>query len=315
MDTAVAAAPSGTQHVLAAGRHRAVVVEVGGGVRCYEHAGVPVLAGYPAEAVCPAAAGCVLAPWPNRLDRGRYAHGGATHQLGLSEPDRGNAIHGLVRWVRWTAEEVHPDSVTFVHDLPPRPGYPFALRLRTRWSVGPGGLRADHEVANTGGVDAPFGLGAHPYVDVGPVPLAQVRVEVPAARRLVVDDRLLPVDDELVHGTPYDLRHGPALGGLRLDTAFTGLRRDADGTARVRVWGAAGRGAEVWMDPAFGWVQVFTTERAPAATVCTDAATGPAVAVEPMSCAPDAFNSGAGLVVLRPGGRWRGAWGVRPLVG
>jgi aldose 1-epimerase len=326
LDTAVAAAPSGTQYMLAAGRHRAVVVEVGGGVRSYEHAGVPVLAGYPAEAVCPAAAGGVLAPWPNRVASGRYAHRGTTHQLVLSEPDRGNAIHGLVRWVRWTAEEVHPDSVTLVHDLPPRPGYPFALRLTTRWSVGPGGLRADHTVTNTGGADAPFGLGAHPYVDVGATPLARVRVEVPAARRLVVDDRMLPVEDELVHGTPYDLRRGPALGALRLDTAFTGLRRDADGVARVRVRGDAGRGAEVWMDAAFTWVQVFTAERSPAALSCpgaagpavgavADAAAAPAVAVEPMSCAPDAFNSGAGLVVLRPGERWRGAWGVRPLVG
>jgi aldose 1-epimerase len=36
----------------------------------------------------------------------------------------------------------------------------------------------------------------------------------------------------------------------------------------------------------------------------------PAVAIEPMTCAPDAFNSGAGLIVLEPGQRWRASWGI-----
>lgn len=308
-----------------------MVVEVGGGVRSYEHGGQPVLAGYPAEVVCPGAAGSVLAPWPNRIAAGRYVHRGRAHQLGLSEPDLGNAIHGLVRWVRWTAANVHADSVTLGYDLPPQPGYPFALRLRTRWSVGPGGLRADHTVTNTGSEDAPFGLGAHPYIDIGATPMSMVRVEIPAVRRLVVNHRMVPVEEELVHGTEYDLRRGRPLGALRLDTTYTGLRRDADGTTRVRVSGGSGatrRGAEVWMNEAFGWVQVFTAEhgRARRDTVVgsvTGAVADPAaepervdaVAVEPMSCAPNAFNSGVGLVVLRPGAHWRGAWGVRPLVG
>ncbi len=35
-----------------------------------------------------------------------------------------------------------------------------------------------------------------------------------------------------------------------------------------------------------------------------------ALAVEPMSCPPDAFRSGTDLVALHPGGRWTGSWGI-----
>lgn len=35
------------------------------------------------------------------------------------------------------------------------------------------------------------------------------------------------------------------------------------------------------------------------------------LAVEPMSCPPDAFNSGEGLVALGPGAAHRLRWGVR----
>jgi aldose 1-epimerase len=36
------------------------------------------------------------------------------------------------------------------------------------------------------------------------------------------------------------------------------------------------------------------------------------VAIEPMTCPPDAFRSGRDMVVIKPGDTWRGAWGIRP---
>ena len=55
--------------------------------------------------MCDGAHGAVLIPWPNRLGDGSYEFDGARHQLALSEPERRNAIHGLVRWVPWRALE------------------------------------------------------------------------------------------------------------------------------------------------------------------------------------------------------------------
>jgi aldose 1-epimerase len=38
----------------------------------------------------------------------------------------------------------------------------------------------------------------------------------------------------------------------------------------------------------------------------------PAIAIEPMTCPADAFNTGTGLMVLEPGASWTGSWGITP---
>ena len=94
--------PSGDQVLLRHGDHRAVVVEVGGGLRSYALGDWEVLDGYAESEQCSGGRGQALLPWPNRVRDGRYAFGGAEHQLALTEPERHNALHGLVRWVSWT---------------------------------------------------------------------------------------------------------------------------------------------------------------------------------------------------------------------
>ena len=104
MDTAAAAqlapAPSGTQWTIRSGGHEAVIVEVGGGVRSYTADGRDVVAGFAEHEYAVGCAGQVLAPWPNRIRDGQYGFGGEHLQLPLTEPERHNAIHGLVNWAR-----------------------------------------------------------------------------------------------------------------------------------------------------------------------------------------------------------------------
>ena len=114
----------------------------------YRSTGPTCSTGSPSDELCPGCAGQVLAPWPNRIRDGHYAFGGERLPLPLTEPSRHNAIHGLVNWPRWRLVERRPRRVTVEHDLVPQPGYPWPLRLRTTWSVGEGGLRAEHEVTN-----------------------------------------------------------------------------------------------------------------------------------------------------------------------
>src|SRR5436309_15890931 len=106
------AAPSGSQWTIEAAGRRAVVVEVGGGLRAFEADGADVLDGYGADELCPASAGKVLAPWPNRIRDGQYAFGGHEYQLALTEPAKYTAIHGLASWVRWRCVDAGPDRVT-----------------------------------------------------------------------------------------------------------------------------------------------------------------------------------------------------------
>lgn len=297
---------TGEQFTISAGAHEVTVVEVGGGLRRYAHQGTDITCGYGADVLPPKGCGAVLVPWPNRIRGGRYRFDQADQQLALTEPTAGNAIHGLGRWARWTAVAQAPDSVTLRLDLVPQPGWPHEVRVEIRYALdAAAGLSVQLRAHNTGVGRAPFGAGCHPYLSTHGQPLSDVTLRMPAAHRLIGDESALPVGTAAVAGTPYDLRKGKKLKSLRMDDCFTDLHRDDAGRASAEVRTRSG-GARLWVDASFGYLQVFTLDLLPGTG-------GPGVAVEPMSCAPDAFNSGAGLVVLEPGARWQGNWGISPL--
>ena len=150
--------PSGEQFELRHGTQRVVVVEVGGGIREWDG----VLDGYPVDAMCKSARGQVLAPWPNRLDGGRYAFDGETYQVPLNEPPQ--AMHGLVRWASWRPVARAEDLIELEHVLHPQPGYPFSLRLSVEYRLGAEGLTVRTSAENVGDRALPFGVGHHPYV-------------------------------------------------------------------------------------------------------------------------------------------------------
>lgn len=306
MENAGYRAPSGTQWTIAADGHEAVVVEVGGGLRAYRQDGVDHVDGYAEDEICPGSAGQILAPWPNRIRDGAYRFDERTYQLDLTEPARHNAIHGLVNWSAWQLVEAAPDAVTLGYDLPPTPGYPWALRLRTRWSVGADGLRAEHEVTNRSGEPAPFGFSVHPYLRLPKAAVEEVSMRVPARTRVLLDSRLLPVAATEVAGTEYDYTEPRPIGAAVLDLAFGDLVRDDDGGSSVTLAAPDGSAVHIWADRAFGWWQVFTGD------TLTGERYRRSVAVEPMTCPADAFRSGRDLIVLAPGETWRGAWGIRP---
>ena len=295
---------SGREFVISAADHEATIVEVGGGLRTYTHGGRAVLAGYPNDHLQPKCAGGVLVPWPNRLRDGRYAFDGEQFQVALTEPKAGNAIHGLGRWERWRVLEHQPDSALLRLDIVPQTGWPFEIRVDIRYSLDPvAGLSVVTEATNVGTRRTPFGAGFHPYLATGGAALHDVTVMLPAAQRLVVDEVQVPVGEQAVDGTHYDLRKGRKLKNLRMDDGFTDLTL-VDGRGAAEVHGKGG-GARLWFDATFRYLQVFTPEELTAGT--------PAVAIEPMTCAPDAFNSGQGLLILEPDAGWTGAWGVTPL--
>jgi aldose 1-epimerase len=303
------AQPSGSQWPIESGEHRAVVVEVGGGLRAYRAGGVEILDGYPADQLCPGCAGQVLAPWPNRIRDGRYTFDGEAYQLPLTEPGRHNAIHGLVNWARWRRTSFNGESVCVEHELVPVPGYPWPLLLRTTWSIGAGGLLATHEAVNLGARPAPFGLAAHPYLRIADVDVDDLLLRVPARSRLLTDARHLPIGAARVASGDYDYTAPRRLGTARLDTAFGELDRSGDGCTAVSLSTVDGREVTVWADSAFGWWQVYTGD------TLAPGRRRRSVAVEPMTCPPDAFRSGRDVVVLQPGQRWRGSWGIRQRVG
>lgn len=299
--------PTGEQYEISHGDQVAVVTEVGSALRVYRVDGRDVLLGFDETEVISGGRGQQLIPWPNRIRDGRYEFGGKPQQLALTEPARHNASHGLARHVPWTLVEHTTSSLTQEVTVFPQPGWPGILRARLSVALTPDGLGVELIATNIGDTDVPFGYGAHPYLTVGQERVDEVSVTVPASDYLVVDDRMLPASVRPVSGTEYDLRASSPIGERVLDTAFTGVHRGEDGRWRVRleqVTGGRTRFAELWADENFGWLQVYTgADRRDIG-----------IAIEPMTCGPDAFNPGPtheAMIVLTPGAAFTGRWGIR----
>jgi aldose 1-epimerase len=282
--------------------HEAVIGRCGAGVRAYTVDGVAVLDPLDEREIPDAYHGLVLAPWPNRVADGRWSWEGEELQLPVNEVATGCALHGLVAWSAWRPLTLADDAVELGISVEPQPGYPFSLDLAVRWSVGADGLRCRITVRNTGWTPAPFGVAVHPYVVLPGCGVDDVELTLPAATWLETDERLRPVAVRPVEDGDRDFRRGAPLRGRALDTAFT----DVSG-GPVRVAGGD-RAVELWADPAFGWWQVYTSDYFPVGSPRHRRA----LAVEAMTCGPDAFNTGRDLIVLAPEDAWSAVWGVRP---
>ena len=158
---------------------------------------------------------------------------------------------------------------------------------------------------NVGAVACPFGAGSHPYLSAGGSTVDGHVLRVPASSVLRMGDRGLPVGVDAVDGTPFDFRAGRTIGELVLDHCFTELARDADGLAHVELHDPAGAVTRVWMDDTYRYAMVFTGD-----TTAHIARRG--IAVEPMTCPPNALRSGDGVVRLEPGASTTSEWGIAP---
>jgi aldose 1-epimerase len=296
---------TGAQHDITAGDYRATITELGAGLRQLSYRGRAAITGYAADEVPPAGAGQLLAPWPNRVDGGRYAFGGASYQLDLSEPAHGNAIHGLTRWANWAAT---PDAgrVELRYTLHAQPGYPFCLELRASYELSAdGGLQVSVTARNAGSRPAPYGTGQHPYLTAGTPLIDECRLELPAASLLPADDRGIPAGDPGdIGGTPFDFRASRAIGGTSMDHAFTGLARDSAGRAWARLTGSDTEVA-FWAGAGYQWLQVFSGDALPPGR------RRKALAIEPMTCPPNAFVTGTDLLTLAPGDSVTHSWGIQ----
>jgi aldose 1-epimerase len=297
---------TGAQYQLSAGDYLATVTELGAGLRELRYRGRPAVVGYQPDELPPGAAGQLLAPWPNRVDGGRYEFAGASHQLDLSEPAAGNAIHGLTRWAGWQLAAQAADAVQLRHMLYGRPGYPFCLELTAEYRLrAEAGLQMTITARNAGSGPAPYGTGCHPYLTAGTPVIDEGELALPAARWLPADERGIPSGEpQDIAGTPYDFREPRPIGGTRLDHALTGLARDDTGRAWARLDGGGIRVA-LWAGEGYRWLQVFTGD-----------ALDPehrrrAIAIEPMTCPPNALATGTDLLALEPDDSVTHTWGIQ----
>ncbi|MFD5867169.1 aldose 1-epimerase family protein [Corynebacterium sp. NPDC060344] len=327
--TAAGGAPERPRHEhpfieISAGQYRADISAFGGGPRSLEYAGRPLLVDYPRGEFPPLSAATLLAPWPNRVADGVFIHEGVVHRMQITEPGRSNAIHGFVANCAWDFVEAGEDHVTLSIEPGPQPGWNWPMRFTVRWSVdADAGLRADVTAENLGTSPCPFGFGFHPYLSAAGADLDDCVLSVGVERNLPLEPvRNLPAGPDVpADAVVPGLSDGVLTSGLWLDHCFAspvaawggGLDDDAARAsdappARARLVGPDGEGVEMWADDAFGWFQIFTADPARREGFPR---VGRALAVEPMTCPPDALRSGRDLISIGAGEKVELSMGLR----
>ncbi len=231
--------------------------------------------------------GKTLLPWPNRITDGTYEYAGETHRVPINEHPTNAALHGLACWSVWDVVERSTEHVALELEVAPRYGYPFHLHSRVVYRLAAdGGLHVEITSRNVGEATAPYGASTHPYLTCDLRPVDECVLHAPAQTVLEVDDRLRPVSSAAAADVGLDLPGTAALGGTQVDHAYTDL--PPGGWTVTLTDPDSGLQARLHADAP--WLQIYSGDQVGRR----------GVAVEPMTCPPDAFNSGVDLVELAP---------------
>jgi aldose 1-epimerase len=294
-----------TEFRISSGDYTAVVTAQAGALRELRYRGRDLIVPFPEGGPIPDYRGIIAVPWPNRIADGRYVFEGVMYELPVNEPERGCALHGLAFFKEWTLLARDPNSVTLSVALGETEGYPHALQVDVEYRLSDKGLHNRVTARNTGDTAAPYGVCPHPYLIAGDAPLDEWSLEVAAGSFLeVTPDRLLPTKVRSLDDHEFDFRAGRVIGTTEIDHAFTDIAFDGDGEARMEVRDPSGTAVGMTWDRSCPWLQIHTADKpAPAVNRV-------GLAVEPMTCPPDAFNSGINLQRLEPGASYEASWTI-----
>jgi aldose 1-epimerase len=303
-----------TELLLTFDRQRAVVSPWGASLRRYFIANdgteTDIVWGYSGGAQKKGGQGDVLIPFPGRIADGRYEFDGQVFQLERNDKEGPNAIHGFVRTLPWMILRSNPDRAVFEIALTAEQyggkGYPFSLQIQVAYVLDDQGLSCSFEVKNVGEPIAPVGVGFHPYFTVGSPVIDDAEVKIPGAGYVEFNERLTPTGRIIpVTATEWDYRTARPIGARRFNHCYVRLERDADGsTSALLRHSGSGRTIDVTMDGSFSAIVVYTGDAIPGAA-------RRALAIEPMTCATDAFNHPEwGLQQLPPGRSFSGRYTI-----
>ncbi|MFC9351739.1 aldose 1-epimerase family protein [Arthrobacter sp. NPDC057013] len=297
--------PPASEYLIRAGDYSATITAQAAALRRLRHGNRDLVVPFEAGAPIPDYRGIVAAPWPNRIRDGRYTFDGAVQQLALNEPERSTALHGLVFNREWNLQSTDDSSVVLACELGPTTGYPFQLRLEAAYRIDKNGLHTLITATNTGPTAAPYGVCPHPYLVAGPSSMNDWILELPASSYLeVTTDRLLPVKTRPVQGQDFDFRAPRTIGSTKIDHAFTNIRFNDRGRASLTLKDPIGTGVGLTWDVASPWLQIHTADKKPPLPNRIG------LAAEPMTCPPDAFNSGTDLIRLNSAGSHQTQWTI-----
>ena len=242
----------------------------------------------------------------NRIGDGGWTFSDRAARARIDDVEHATANHGLVRWRPFRIDSVAQNRCSLSLLMHPSPDYPFISEINVAYHLGKLGLTVTATVTNRDDVPIPFGVGFHPYLAVTTPTIEGAQLEIPAAAYVAVDERQLPTGEILpLHGGDRDFSVRKSVSGHEIDCTYTELRRDDSGLATVVVADSTGAEVELSVDRNFPYLQVYTGDKLERGRRRTS------IAVEPMTCPPDALRSGKDVVVLEPGQHWAGSWRMR----
>ena len=269
---------------------------------------IAVIDGYATEADAKANAGyksSKLAPFPNRLRNGQYTFKRIKHEVAISRPQEGHAIHGLWHSANYEVVKMKSsDEKASVHLIytyrGETTGYPFACEIVLKYRFSAKGLRCTTEITNKGKSAMPFGDGWHPYFKLKTETIDALQLTMPPVRYMPLDDRKIPTGNTVSY---LDFFQANTINETQLDHGFEVLQSEGKAiTTLSHTENETTTNLEIWQECSTGtynFLQIYTP---------TDRKT---IAIEPMTCAADAFNNGLGLWTIPPKTTRKAKYGVR----
>lgn len=240
----------------------------------------------------------LLHPWANRLAGFHYRAAGRDVNLDPSSSllhldDHGLPMHG-VPWalLSWTLTATRPDALAARLDWTSDDLlaiFPFRHRLEITATIRPNGLMLAMTLVASADGPVPISFGFHPYFGLPDLPRGEWRLELPAMRKLALDQRGLPTGEE----EAFD-GFAAQLGETSFDDCFALLGESASLTVA-----GAGRRISVDFLEGYRYAQVFAPKGKDY------------VALEPMTAPTNALTSGRDLHFVEPNGEFRSAFRIR----
>ncbi len=247
--------------------------------------------------------GSNLFPFPNRIDSGKYTFEGKDYQLFVNFPDEDNAIHGLVFKQKFDVVDKEEDHNRATLTLQYSPntdvqGYPFKYRVLFKYSFSAvSGLEITTEVENIDSCNIPIGLGWHPYIKLKSA-VDNISFQFPGEESYEVNSKMIPTGKAI----PYsEYNSAKVIGSDSFDTCFK-VSTLKDKAEIILEDPLLEGGLKIWQETGknkFNYLQVYTPDHREN------------IAIEPMTCMPDALNNKKGLIVSTPGELLTLSWGIQ----
>lgn len=239
-----------------------------------------------------------LHPWANRLAGPYYRAAGREVSLDpasslLHFDDRGLPMHG-VPWplLVWDSTEAREDFLVARLDWSRSDllaVFPFQHHLEMAVTLRPESLTLETTLMAGHERPVPVSFGFHPYFKIPEVPRPEWRLELPALRKLVLDEHGIPTGaEEPFNGFDAELGQGNFDDGFAL----------TKGQASFHIEGA-GRRITVEFLEGYPYTQVFAPRDKDY------------MALEPMTAPTSALTTGRGLRLVAPGEQFRAVFRIR----